>query len=386
MRPPFRALLVAALVALGGCGDEADLLFPGLGLGASPSPRPSGGRFAQPLASPQAFAFQPVQWVAQAKLTGDRLDVGTTRLEAIPAGGQPMAIAWSATGGWLLRTRDGGDAWEHVEVPQTKDLVHTGLSFVDANTGWLATQQQLYATTDGGTTWRVLKDFAAEAAAAGGATDPTNAYPIGGLEFTSATVGHFTKDRRHYRTADGGRTWTDGEVLGQELALNALAAFGTDVWLGGRGVSHLLPGEGWAAPAGKFRFDAGRGTLVFVSATEGWALAQPEGEEPAGPGGVPLYHTVDGGDTWTPHVVKDPGGERITGADANAKLAFADPRHGWLAVGPELYATVDGGATWLRDRAARRAGIGGASALAPLGPNAGWVVSGDTIFRIAQLP
>ncbi len=378
----FTALMAVALAATAGC-DALELLVPEL-KSSRPSPRPSSPRYSQPLASPEAFAFQPRQWVPQVLIGDERLGYQSLMFTGLPAPAAPIGFLTGSGGGWLYRTQDGGASWTRVAIAATTDRPHVAMRFIDANTGWLATATQVFGTSNSGGTWELLSDF--EPASLPGAPqpspDPAHGRPITAMTFTSATTGFLLKGGRLFRTRDGGRTWAGEEIAGQPEPATMIAAVGDDVWAGGGGVSHHLPGQGWAAPTGKFRFDAAQSALAFVSATEGWALAQPI-DAPFG--AVPLFRTTDGGDSWTPHPLKDAAGEKLIGGDGPTVMAFSDQRTGWIAAGTTLFRTTDGGATWAVERSTKRAGIGQIQALAPLGPDAGWVVSNGMIYRLTEL-
>ncbi len=77
-----------------------------------------------------------------------------------------------------------------------------------------------------------------------------------------------------------------------------------------------------------------RGTLEFyveqlqaVSSDEGWFSS-----------GAFLFHTTDGGMTWTRK--EFPNSVRIS------DMEFIDPEYGWVLAGKELFSTSDGGETW----------------------------------------
>jgi photosystem II stability/assembly factor-like uncharacterized protein len=58
---------------------------------------------------------------------------------------QPRAI--------LFNTRDAGQTWRQVRCPHNERSVNR-VHFVDANSGWIATEDAIYRTIDAGTTWR----------------------------------------------------------------------------------------------------------------------------------------------------------------------------------------------------------------------------------------
>lgn len=90
--------------------------------------------------------------------------------------------------------------------------------------------------------------------------------------------------------------------------------------------------------------------MLFVNPHDGWVLAPGF----PGAGQVPwaLYHTTDGGTTWTSQPVKK--GSPFPTSNMNLEMAFTSPSDGWLSglngfyYPPKvfLYHTTDGGASW----------------------------------------
>lgn len=84
-------------------------------------------------------------------------------------------------------------------------------------------------------------------------------------------------------------------------------------------------------PGYTFQPESPGSEMDFTSSTTGWFVW------PA-PGGGTLFHTTDGGATWT---------ARLTDSAVGTSVDFSDPEHGWIAGSPDgLLTTSDGGATW----------------------------------------
>jgi photosystem II stability/assembly factor-like uncharacterized protein len=79
--------------------------------------------------------------------------------------------------------------------------------------------------------------------------------------------------------------------------------------------------------------------LVFTSARDGWAIAQPDSCASRCP--LVVMRTVDGGHSWRRVWSKTP----LPDDAWQAKLFFADDRNGWI-LDRRLFATHDGGHTW----------------------------------------
>ncbi len=166
--------------------------------------------------------------------------------------------------------------------------------------GWVLVNNQLYWTSDGGTTWRLISS-----------TIPglTN---IGAVDFIDANEGRVLivssglADPVYSlaRTHDGGVTWEEqksGQILTGSDGVPAAAAF-----------------------------------LDFVDAQTGWLSLKLQSGSSFSLGR--LFLTEDGGRTWQERSL--PLGE---------PAAFLDAQRGWVSGGPAgdlAYQTADGGRSW----------------------------------------
>jgi photosystem II stability/assembly factor-like uncharacterized protein len=163
---------------------------------------------------------------------------------------------WGAgPGGPVRHTTDGGRTWSDSPAQPCPAVVRqpVGVSFVDAKRGWVAcsgdstgTEQlrkAVVGTTDGGRTWTVL-------ASAYVTTPDVGSIPGTGLILgismrpngTGLFVMLISAVDGTWRTADGGRTWTDVRIGANQGDYGALAASLVDDqnwWL-------LLEGSGQA--------------------------------------------------------------------------------------------------------------------------------------------
>ncbi|MGE5577314.1 MAG: WD40/YVTN/BNR-like repeat-containing protein [Syntrophothermus sp.] len=238
----------------------------------------------------------------------------------------------SSRPGELYRTTDGGEHWSELAraygSPAENGLPFSGpFSFRDSITGWICGQQgaafspdhPLYMTTDGGRTWRP-QDLPLPAGRTNGKLDvnaPPEFYPAGGrngvLPVLFIPGSYKTSDYAtlFYTTGDGGRAW---QARGS------------------------LPGTGPAS---------------FQSAVNWWAWRDDPGASGlAAPVRGTLYHTNDGGGSWTAIA---PGGDLARALEKGEKvqqLDFVTEKTGWLLLetvggkGTELLQTTDGGTTW----------------------------------------
>jgi photosystem II stability/assembly factor-like uncharacterized protein len=222
-----------------------------------------------------------------------------------------QAVAWaSGANGMFLRTTDGGKTWAAHTVPGAADLDFRDVEAVDDRTAYLLSSgagslSRIYKTTNSGETWTLQH---------------TNLDPKGFLDcmaFWDAThgiaLGDPVEGRFSILTTRDGLTW--------------------------------LKRPGPKANEGEGAF-AASGSCIFARGTrEAWFGT-------GGAGGARVFHTTDGGETWS--VAKTPvrGGSTSAGIFS---LFFYDGLHG-VAVGGEYTrpgdmagncaVTDDGGKSW----------------------------------------
>jgi len=176
------------------------------------------------------------------------------------------------------------------------------VQFVDSRVGWIV-GARLLRTTDGGRTWNVIRSdgfgtFAAEYIG----------YGHRSIQFIDSKVGVQLGGNVLAKTTDGGATWNE----------------------------HLsIP-----KPAGQ---EVPPQSLFFISPEVGWVI------------GEYVYHTIDGGRTWT-SLCKTPVGNpqrqramRVapTYADYMPAIWFSNAGNGVMArLDGEIYSSKDGGRTW----------------------------------------
>ena len=223
--------------------------------------------------------------------------------------------AWVAgTGGTVLRTTDGGEAWRNVSPPGAGELQFRDVEAFDARRAVVLAigegeASRVYRTDDGGATW--TESFRN--------TDPKAFYDCltffdhrHGLAMSDPVDGKF----RILSTGDGGRSWT------------------------------VLPNRGMpAAQEGEAGFAASGQCLVTSGPKDVWLAT-------GGAARARVLHSADRGRTWTATDTPLPAGDPARGVFA---LAFRDRAHG-LAVGGDFRSdqpspsaaarTRDGGRTW----------------------------------------
>lgn len=251
---------------------------------------------------------------------------------------------WAVGGrGVLLSTEDGGKAWRMSARP-TEDALRD-VYFADEKNGWLVCERSIYdlktkeeprtyllRTVDGGMTWKQVNVIGQD----------VDARLVRAL-FTDAGRGWaFGEEGVLYTTRDGGQSWERQRVPTRNLLLGGWFLDSQQGWLVGAGSTLLQTsdgGETWrtgtllgfeTASAGtdaarRFRFNA----ASFVDKKRGWAVGA-EGH---------VFKTADGGRTWS---------EQNSEVRADLfDVKFLDELEGWAA-GEQgtLIHTVDGGRRW----------------------------------------
>lgn len=221
----------------------------------------------------------------------------------------------------LYRTVDSGINWERVQDPSTAGnegalpmvCPKTGLTFVDAQTGWTAGNCNgvmpglfLYQTTDGGVSWSEAElpapperpTLLSTEEGSCGTLPPVFADEQNGVLPVSCLLPGGGIERWLYRTSDGGATWTPDSA---------------------------------PAPAPYGQVDmAGSDTGFLLGST---SAAPSDGQRS-------LYTSPDGGQTWQPVLADVPW---------NGTIDFVDGQHGWAVARGDAYRllrTTDGGKTW----------------------------------------
>jgi photosystem II stability/assembly factor-like uncharacterized protein len=203
-------------------------------------------------------------------------------------------VVWaSGSNGTFLRTLDGGATWSRAQVASAADADFRGLWAFDADTAYLLSigegeKSRVYKTGDGGSHWDLLYTN----------PDPTGFFDA--IAFWDTAHGILLGDPVKGRflvmtTEDGGVTWK------RQKGPSALANEGA--------------------------FAASNSCLVIRGAREAWFAT----------GGSRVFHSTDGGETWS--VAKTP----ILHDSASAgifSLAFAEGARG-VAVGGDYKKTAE---------------------------------------------
>ena len=247
--------------------------------------------------------------------------------------------------GRLYATSDGGATWSLLRKGLQTGRTVAGLPvFADARTGWLPVDNGaapfsggIEVTHDGGQTWTWVGGDRGWSILALSALSPTSVWAVG-RPAGSATQSFLV------RTSDGGSTWTEDPLT---LRPTAAVDFVSQAQGYGAGSASdpgavLQTGDGGATWTIRARFPGSVLALSFTDATHGWALEQPW---PAGQQLLEVMGTTDGGTTWT-----QVGAMAQSSVPVPDALRFFDAQHGVMVIGamPDwlVLSSSDGGHTW----------------------------------------
>jgi photosystem II stability/assembly factor-like uncharacterized protein len=300
------------------------------------------------LASAAAVLSLPIivglpNWTAQ--LTGV-----PARLRGISAVSQRVVWA-SGTTGTVLRTTNGGDAWEAIKVPGAEALDFRDIDALSDKTAYVLSigngeASRIYKTTDAGKTWSLqlankdpkvfldAMDFWSEDR---------------GVAFSDAVDGKFVI----FATTDGGRAWTripDGRLPPALASEGAYAASGTNVatlgkdhvWIGTTASRVLHSGDRgntWTVAQTPLPTSQSAGifSVAFRDELHGVVVGGDYQKESEAVDNVAF--TTDGGRTWT--LGKGLSGFRSVVAHRPGSKAE------WIAVGPQgADLSIDDGKSW----------------------------------------
>jgi photosystem II stability/assembly factor-like uncharacterized protein len=312
----------------------------------------------------------------------------------------------TSTVGWLvqpdghvLRTTDGGAHWYDVSytdesgslfvaVPTAKDW-----SFPDATHAYVAESPGngrqgviVYATADGGQTWRhsalIRGKIQGHSQPRLFFLDRSRGWLLLGTSWRSLpSVKEIYSSQTLYSTVDAGLHWTEipntggttGSIEDELVFISASTGWRTSYkGLANEQATLLITHDGGASwqeePLPIDRSDIGRGKAwwldppIFSTELHGLVIAHGfDGKKAL----TALFATSDGGRTWDVRHLPGELQELVfrRPEDMDALVRFRDPDHGWVVAGsavelprpvaPDgallpLYVTADGGLTWTR--------------------------------------
>lgn len=193
---------------------------------------------------------------------------GTPEFLSIRFAGKKIGIAVGSVVGkddtimdsLVMRTEDGGDTWQRIQVPSKVELYH--LDFTDSDHAWIVGAEGLImATTDGGITWRVQNSGVRKPIFNVDFRDDDNGYAVGG----GGTV---------LRTQDGGRTWSQINAGFNQSLMRVDFADDKNGWIVGYGGAILRSADKGATWVRQTSNTNQKIYGLFMSKKYGWAVGQ----------------------------------------------------------------------------------------------------------------
>ena len=242
-------------------------------------------------------------------------------------------------GSVFLRTDDGGKSWvSTTTLFETRKITITSFHFMDFMRGWVSAREfyqgtrynynsgLVFATTDGGFTWRQQ-------------VDDSSFYSLFDIHFANSQNGLAAGTGTILRTRDGGKTWQRQffDFWGRTEFYAAFLVDTSTAWVGG--IDYLFSTNDGGRTWQKTSVLAGMQyyiiwDILFTSPLTGRIV----GTDAIARSGFVLK-TTDGGQSWE---------KVLSGYTASFNgLHFSDDQRGWVVGdGGILVSTNDGGASW----------------------------------------
>ena len=228
---------------------------------------------------------------------------------------------WMAcSGDLILKTTDGGTTWTKQSAKPGQDW--WGLCFTDAQHGWVVnTWGGISATADGGNTWSQQAVASSKYFYA--------------IQFPDATHGFVLLEQDSlFYTTNGGTTWNRIKIDASQYHYGMSFVNAGEGWICGGGGQILHSANGgvaWTSQVSGTTLDLN--TIFFTDSQHGWAAGYSNSDH-----GLVL-HTSNGGATWGILVQNF--------NDDFTKIIFTDNQNGCaISSSGIIYRTTDGGTTW----------------------------------------
>ena len=254
---------------------------------------------------------------------------------------------WAIGCGLAVRTEDGGEHWQSMEVPES--ACWTMLRFVSEEEAVLAaTSLRVAHSSDGGRSWVMVP-------AGGSHTQPYG--NVNNLDFVDPWFGWAVSGdpgRGHLlSTIDGGQSWEEREALGGAVLQVEFVDRLRGWAIGAAGLVARSDNGGRSWEIQSIPFPEDLQAVAFVDRHHGWIVSAEEasGVCPRRVSGVEnlvLFRTSSAGDEWEgPICVGVPQEPSSSWRKIAPQLQFIDQDIGWLVGADGLIAkTTDGGLNW----------------------------------------
>ena len=239
----------------------------------------------------------------------------------------------------ILKTTDGGKNWAP-QGPRIRKVLND-IVFTDKNHGWAVGSSYanpddkigiILKTSDGGVTWRKVLDGGTDGLKAVCFVNNSVGWAVGGFPSDKGVI---------LKSTDGGETWLE-QNPGPAKAYRSFSgvAFVDEntgwVTTGSRGIYHTTDGgKTWSVSTAPGK--GGIGGIQFLDANEGWLISRN------------MLHTTDGGATWAEISLDKliPAEQKYAANRSLESFHFADKMNGLvITYGGKILHTSDGGKTW----------------------------------------
>ena len=306
---------------------------------------------------------------------GARLTPGPT-----PAARPGASVVVVGMPSLIVRSTDGGARWEQVHRSPNGWMEAESLpvlwSVVVASErdGWAVGAAGVFASGDGGGSWRAVAsppDVDPNAVAAVG---PDHVWVVGDLKDPGGQQ-PFELTAAVLASSDGGATWRRQRVPPLASLTDVVFADARHGWaLGGEGPDYesvVLVTDDGGAHWRRRRTPPGRrlSAIACVDRRHLWISAGQSNADPQKAHASSILATADGGGTWKEQYAAPSG--------SLTDVCFVDGDHGWVVgIHGTILHTTDGGATWRPQQAPPNAQ--GLSAVSFSDAEHGWIVAEKT--------
>lgn len=244
----------------------------------------------------------------------------------------PLTLFASCDSGQVIRTLTGGNTWTVLNTPAVPTTqMRWRISFVNALTGWISTDNALvtnktYQTTNGGTTW----------------TSVNAANGFSKIKFFSGTNGYGINRSGFFVSTNSGSSWVN--TMSDSLLTEFYFLNNNTGWLYSKKSSQVssIKGKSWKTTNGGLNWallysndTSGKApsNVKFFDETTGYANYYAVNQYPSG-----IVKTTNGGTTWF-----NPSDYRLLTEDRTMFSFFTDQSTGYTGTEYDyLYKTTTG--------------------------------------------